>query len=151
MKDLERSLAEHPFFSTLDVKYLDAFAKEGKRVSYASGKFVFREGDEAGYIYFIQKGKVALEVHTPQGPVIIETLSAGDVLGWSWVVPPYRKSFDARCAEDVEAVAVSASAIRDQMESDCEMGYAVLKQFTSIVAQRLQATRLQLIDVYSAR
>ena len=152
MESIDQTLIDHPFFRNMDAKYVDVFASAARREKYREGTFLFREGDTADRIYFVQRGQVAVEIHAPpQGTVSIETVGPGEVLGWSWAMPPFRKSFAARCVTDMEAVVIDATAIREAMRDDHELGYEVLSRLVTIIAHRLQATRLQLIDIYSVK
>ena len=93
---------------------------------------------------------MAVEIFVPgSGPIVIQTLEAGEVLGWSWLVPPHRKQFDARALEVTVALKFDAACLRTKCEEDPKLGYELLKRFTQILGQRLQATRLQLLDVYN--
>lgn len=150
MSTPDQVLAKHPFFDGLDPHFLEIISKTAMTAEYGEGQLIFREGDPANRLFLIRQGKVSVEVPTPnRGSVVIETLGENDILGWSWIVPPYRKRFDARALEPTRAVVVDAKLLRSQCEEDPVFGYAVMKRVLDMVAQRLQATRLQLIDVYS--
>jgi CRP/FNR family cyclic AMP-dependent transcriptional regulator len=93
---------------------------------------------------------VAVEIFAPQkGPITIETVVEGDVLGWSWLVPPYNWRFDARAMEMTRAVALDGVCLRNKCETDHDLGYELMKRFANIIDRRLQATRLQLLDIYA--
>ena len=111
----------------------------GERVSFTPGQYVFRESGQADTLYLIERGQVVLERHPPSGPVEVETVGAGDVLGWSWLVPPYRWHFDARVVELTEAVALDGRALRKRCEEDHDVGYNVLKRFSGLIARRLES------------
>ncbi|MGC8667841.1 MAG: cyclic nucleotide-binding domain-containing protein [Chthonomonadales bacterium] len=152
METLERILAEHPFFEGLDPQHLKAIEDCATNVRFKPDEYIFREGEEANWFYLIRQGKVALEVfHLEQGSIIIQTLGPGDVLGWSWLIPPYRWRFDARALEHVRAFALDGRCLRTKCDESPELGYALLKRFAMVLEQRLQATRLQLLDLYSVR
>ncbi|MCS7308834.1 MAG: cyclic nucleotide-binding domain-containing protein [Armatimonadota bacterium] len=152
MRTLESILAEHPFFAGLEPRYVQVIAGCASNVVFEEGRIIFREGEEADRFYLIREGRVALEVHAAGiGTLTIQTLDAGDILGWSWLVPPYRWHFDARAIEQTRAIALDGECLRRKCEEDHDLGYELLKRFAEIITQRLQATRLQLLDVYSAR
>ena len=110
-----------------------------------------REGEEANQFYMIRQGRVAVEIgDTERGPIIVQTVEEGEVLGWSWLIPPFRWRFDARAIELTRAIAMDGKCLRTKSEEDCDLGYELLKRFSLIVAERLDATRLQLLDVYRA-
>jgi CRP-like cAMP-binding protein len=151
MKQLDEILAEHSFFRGLPRPYLELVAGCGKNVRFEAGTFIAREGEDADTFYLIRHGAVALELHLPnQGTRTLQTLGPGDILGWSWLVPPYRWRFDARAVEPTRAIALDGKCLRDKCEADHDLGYALLKRFAYVLGQRLEATRLQLLDVYGA-
>jgi CRP/FNR family transcriptional regulator, cyclic AMP receptor protein len=151
METLENILAEHPFAKDLDRRYLDLLVGCAANVRFEAGHFVFREGEEAKHFYLIRHGRIALEVFAaPAGEVTIMTLGEGEVLGWSWLFPPYRWKFDARAIEMTRAIALDAQCLRSKCEADHDLGYELLKRFAFMVEQRLDATRLQLLNVYDA-
>jgi CRP-like cAMP-binding protein len=111
---------------------------------FAVGDHICREGEEADHFYILREGKVAIEI--PAGHrhgIIIETIGAGDVLGWSWVVAPYRWRFDARVTEPTRAIALDAKCLRVKCEQDHELGFELLNRVLQVVEQRLQSTRMQ--------
>jgi CRP-like cAMP-binding protein len=120
-------------------------------VRFNAGETIFREGEDADKFYLIRQGKVALETAVPQrGSVIIQTLGEGEVLGWSWLVAPYRWRFDARATELTRAIALDGKCLRGRSEEDHDLGYELMKRAAQIMEQRLQAARLQLLDVYGS-
>jgi CRP-like cAMP-binding protein len=150
VETLEPLLTEHPFFRDLppsDIQFLVGCAKN---VRFEAGQVIFREGEDAGQFYLIRDGRVALEVFTPRGPAPIQTISAGDALGWSWLVPPHKWRFDARAIETTRAFALDGKCLREKCDQDPRLGYELLKRIAAIIAERLHATRLQMLDVYGA-
>ncbi len=149
MESLKNILEEHPFLKGLEAKYLDLIVGCASNVRFDAGQFIFREGEEAHQFYIIRGGKVALEIFSPErGSIIIDTLESGEVLGWSWLVPPYQWRFDARASELTRAIALDGKCLRKKCEQHHDLGYELLKRFADIMAQRLDATRLQLMDMY---
>jgi CRP/FNR family transcriptional regulator, cyclic AMP receptor protein len=150
-ESLERILGEHPFFKGLEEPYLQLFVDCASNVRFNAGETIFREGEDADKFYLIRQGKVALETAAPQrGSVIIQTLGEGEVLGWSWLVAPYRWRFDARATELTRAIALDGKCLRGRSEEDHDLGYELMKRAAQIMEQRLQAARLQLLDVYGS-
>lgn len=148
-QELRQSLAEHPFLQGLDDRQFDALASMARSVSLAAGAMLGREGEPAEAFYLVQSGRVALEVHTPdRGGVRILTVGAGEPVGWSWLVPPHRWQFDARAVDAVRAIAIDGAMLRQHCEQDHDLGYLLLKRLVAVVASRLAATRLQLLDIY---
>ena len=148
-ESLERILGEHPFFGGLEEPYLQLFVDCASNVRFDAGDMIFREGGEADTFYLVRHGRVALETSAPQvGSVIIRTLDEGDVLGFSWMVPPYRWRFDARAMEPVRAIALDGRCLRSRSEEDHDLGYELMKRCALVMEKTLQAARLQLLDVY---
>ena len=150
METLRPVLAEQPFLHGLDDRHLDLMVGCASNVRFAPGEFIFREGEEANHFYVIRHGRVAIEVFVPQrGAITIETIGEGDLLGWSWLVAPYHWRFDARATELTRAIALDARCLRGKCDQDHDLGYELFKRFVLVIEQRLQATRMQLLDLYS--
>ena len=150
METLEGLIAEHPFFNGLEMRHLKLLVGCASNVRFEPGQFVFREGEEANQFYLIRHGKVTLEIHAPpRGSIIIQTLGEGNVLGWSQIFPPYRWKFSARAIELTRAIALDGKCLREKSEEDHDLGYELLKRFARVIQERLQATRLQLINIYA--
>jgi CRP/FNR family cyclic AMP-dependent transcriptional regulator len=149
MQTLELILAGHPFFEGLERPYLDLITSCAANVRFAAGEYLLREGESADQFYLLRQGKVALETYAPpRGAITIETIEEGEVLGWSWLFPPYRWHFSARALESVRALALDGACLRDKIATDHRLGYELMRRFAYVMMQRLQATRLQLLDVY---
>lgn len=142
-------IAHHPLFSGLPTSSTDLVAGCARNVAIPAGRLLLAEGESADTFFLLRRGHVAIEVHSPgRGPLVIETVGPGAVVGWSWLVPPYRWTFDARAREDVGAIAIDGACLRAKAESDPAFGYALLTQVASHLLGRLQATRLRLLDLY---
>jgi len=149
MRDLEQTLSEHPFLKDLDTEHIQLLVGCASNVVFKSGEFIFREGEEANAFYFIRHGRVLIETHVPQkGPIMIRSREAGEILGWSWLVPPYRWHFDARAVELTRAIALDGKCLREKCKEDHSLGYEIMRRFVLVIAERLEATRLQLMDIY---
>jgi len=149
MQTLERSLIEHPFLTDLPAPHLETVLGCVSNVRFEPGSVVFREGEEANHFYLIREGKVALQIHSPRrGPLTILTLGNGEILGWSWLFPPYHWKFSAQAIQPTRAFAVDGRCLREKAERDQTLGYELLKRFSHVVEQRLEAMRLQLVNVY---
>lgn len=151
MENLERILVEHPFFAGLESYYTNLLVGCAANVRFDADSYILKEGEEANEFYIIRKGKVALEIFAPQRkPIILATLGEGDILGWSWLLPPYQWKFHARAVEDTRALALDGKCLREKCEQNHDLGYELLKRFSQIIDRRLDATLLQLLDVYGA-
>ena len=149
MGTLEAILAEHPFLKGLDPAHIEFIAGCASNVRFNKGDFIFREEDEADRFYLIRHGLVALDVFVPQrGPVTIDTIQEGEVVGWSWLFPPYRWHFDARALQLTRAVAFDGKCLREKCDKDAKLGYELVTRFSQVIMQRLQSSRLQLLDLY---
>jgi CRP-like cAMP-binding protein len=151
--DLVAELASHRFVKGLPVELIEHMADCVIGVQdWDSDAVLFRAGGAADRCYLIRSGEVALEVHSAgTGPRIIQTVSRGEVLGWSWLFPPYRWQFDARVLTPVEALVLDGDKMRACVEENREFGFEVMSRFAQIIVGRLQATRLQLLDLYASR
>jgi CRP/FNR family transcriptional regulator, cyclic AMP receptor protein len=149
MQTLEAILAAHPFFAGMNRRYMPLLTGCASNVRFTSGEYLFREGEAADQFYLIREGKIALETHSPQRDrMVIETIDAGEVLGWSWLFPPYRWHFSARTLQETRAITLDGVCLRTRGEADHDLGYELAMRVARILMERLQATRLQLLDVY---
>lgn len=152
MRTIEELLREHRFFEDLPQSDLDLIAGCGRNEVYKEGLFIAREGEQADKFWVIRHGKLAVETQSPgSAPIVLETLGAGEVVGWSWLFPPYRWTFDVRVQDESRVVALDARCLREKAEYDAALGYRLMKSFARVMAQRLQATRLQLLDIYGQK
>jgi len=149
MEGLERIVREHPFFAGLPDAFCTLVCGCAKNVRFEAAQYLFHEGDPANQFYLIRHGRAALELHAPgRGPVTFQTLAPGEIVGVSWLVPPYRWTYDARALTLVRAIAMDAACLRQKCEADHDLGYELMKRFMPVLIQRLEATRLQILDVY---
>ena len=115
-----------------------------------AGAWLFREDGPADFFYLLRHGTVTLEMRAPgREPLIVDTLADGDILGWSWLMPPYRWSMDARAQTLVRVVALDAVCLRGKLDSDPALGYELIRRFVPVMGRRLLAARLQLADLYA--
>jgi CRP/FNR family transcriptional regulator, cyclic AMP receptor protein len=149
IKNVEMFIRAHPFFRELEEEHLKTLAGCGSGVSFPAGRTIFRQGEPADQFYLLESGKVAVTLESAdRGGVTIQTIEKGGVLGWSWIFPPYVWFFDAKAIEATDALALDARCIRGQCERDHHLGYELMKRFSGLVIDRLQATRVQLMDLY---
>ncbi len=151
MQTLETILAQHPFFKGLDARYMSLITGCASNVRYKADEYFFHEGEAAERFYMLREGRVALETHGPQHrEIVIETIEAGEALGWSWLFPPYRWHFSARALQDVRAIALDGVCLRTKGAQDHDLGYELAMRVARILMESLQSTRLQLLDLYEA-
>lgn len=150
MEQINDLLMKHPFFDGLEPRFIEFISGCAKNSVFKKDEYIFKEGGEANQFFMIRHGSVALEISSPQtGNITIQTLNEGETLGWSWLFAPYRWQFHARCMDDVRAIELNGQCIRKKCEEDHDLGFELMKRFAHIIEQRLQSTRLQLLDVYS--
>jgi CRP/FNR family transcriptional regulator, cyclic AMP receptor protein len=140
------ALAAHPFLRGMPPGHLETLAEVGSDVMFPAGHRVFEEGGFASKFWLVQSGHVALDVHVPgEGRVIIDAVGMGELLGCSWLFPPYRWAFGAVCTAPVEAFEFDGPAIRERCAADPVFGYELQERLIRVLARRLQSTRSRLI------
>lgn len=149
METLERVILDTPLFASLSPRYAELIAGCSTAVSFEPGEFLMREGDDADQFLLLHEGRVTLEMFVPaRGPLVIETLEAGDVVGFSWLLPPHKSRYDVRALQQVQATSFDGICLRGKGESDHQFGYELLSRFSAVVTERLEATQIRLLDVY---
>jgi CRP/FNR family transcriptional regulator, cyclic AMP receptor protein len=142
-------LGDHPFFRDLGSELLALLGPIAVEHTYAAGDMLIREEDPADRFVLVFEGKVALEIPMPDRPrVTIQTVGPGEVLGWSWLLPPRQWRLDARAVKRTRVLEVSAPAVRSILDSRPEDGYRFLLRLLPILAERLEHTRVQLMDIH---
>ena len=150
-KTLETQLSEQPFFRDMKRQHLAMLAASAMPTQFAAGQLVFCEGEIANRFYLIQRGKVLLQVPQAEGRAVpIQVLGDSDVLGWSWLFPPFYWHFDARALEPTNAIFFYGTRLRDQCEADHDFGYELMKRVAQVLIHRLQATRAQLLELHAS-
>ena len=133
---------EHPFLAGMDERHQATVLHGAKQRQFEPGEILFREGDPANMLYLIESGLVALEAgSTGADGNVIQTVPGGEVLGWSWLFPPFAWHFQARAVEPVRAICCDGGHILVQAEEDPVFGYVIMRRISQLVIQRLQATR----------
>jgi CRP/FNR family transcriptional regulator, cyclic AMP receptor protein len=140
------ALSAHPFLHGMPADQLGVLAEAARDVKFPAKHRLFEDGGNANRFWLIQSGHVALDLHVPgEGPVVIESIGMGELLGWSWLVPPYRWAFGAVAATTLEAFEFDAPAVRERCANDPALGYELNQRITRVLAKRLQGTRIRLI------
>lgn len=149
---IEKILAEHPLFRAFDRETLELLAGCARNERFHAGERIFAEGDSANKVFLLREGDVAVEIATSERPpIVVETLHAGDVLGWSWMVPPYRHMSDARAVSEVRAVSLGATCTRQKCDENPVLGYRMFQHLLPHMAARTRVLRLQLLDMYGPK
>lgn len=149
MEDIRKIITEKPFFKGLDEDQVQTLVECASLNHLKKDQFLFKVGEEAKNFYLINYGMVALQLHTAgRGLITIQTLIDGDIVGWSWLFPPYKWNFDAQALENTELVVFDAKPFLQKCETDLKLGYEIQRRFSRVMLERLQATRFQLLDLY---
>ncbi len=143
------ALRQHPFLEGLDPALIEKLAGIAAPARFAAGEFLIRAGEAADIFYLLLEGEAVVEVYSAEhSPVVIQKLKGGEVVGWSWLVPPHKWEFDVQAKTAVKAMALDALKLRELFKEDYQLGYEIIYRFTAVVAGRLHSTRLQYLDLY---
>lgn len=149
VESMSQLLRAHPLFSGLPADAVDTVVGCAKNAVFDAGQLLMEEGAEATTLYLLRRGSVAIEVHAPgRGGLVVQTLGPGKVVGWSWLVPPFRWSFDARAVTPVGAVAIDGTCLRQKADALPAFGYALLRRISAMLLEQLHTTLIQLLDLY---
>ena len=149
MDTLEPILREHPLFAGLADAHLRLLTGCARDCRFETDQYLFHEAGSADEFYLVRHGKVALEAHVPgRAPIIFATLGENEIIGVSWMEPPYRWMFDARALEPTWAIGIDAACLRNACEADHDLGYSLMQRFLAAFVRRLHATRVQMFDIY---
>ena len=152
IEHLDDILGRHALFKGLSASFTDLMVGCSKNVVFHEGEYLCREGDPADEIFLVRHGHVGLEISAPgRGSMMFQTAGPDEVIGLSWLVPPYRWTYDGRAIETTRAISINAQCLREKCEKDHDLGYEVMKRFTPVIVERLHSTRLQLLDLYGSR
>jgi CRP/FNR family cyclic AMP-dependent transcriptional regulator len=143
---LEADVAAHPFFLAMSEHHIRLLADCALRSHFEKGQIIFREGEIANRFYLIECGKVVLESSTLGEAVAIDEIGDGDLLGWSWLFPPYAWHFTARALEPTTAIFFYGTVLRDYCEKDHSLGFELFKRMSVVMLRRLQAARQKLLN-----
>ena len=142
-------LTTHPFVRGMRPEHIARLDDAAHYVSMPAKHRIFEEGGTADRFWLIEAGQVALDLHVPgHGPVIIETLGRGDVIGWSWLFPPFEWLLGAVTMQPTQAFELNGRVVRSMCDADPVLGHEITRRLITVVVHRLQATRIRLLDVY---
>jgi CRP-like cAMP-binding protein len=148
-EDLSAMLRQHPFLAELSQHHMEILIGCASNAKIADNEYLIREGEVADKFYLIRTGRVALEVDSSErGSFRIQTIGPGEVLGWSWLISPYRWHFSGVAVTDVRAFVLDGKCLRTKCDNDHDFGYEMLQRLAQVMEGRLEATRLQLLDMY---
>lgn len=147
--DVPLRVADHPFFQGLGPELAKAAGDLAREIRFDTGEMIVRDGDPASSFYLVFYGKVALEIASAEKPhLTIQTVGPGEVLGWSWLVPPFLWRLDARALKPTQVLAIDGPPFREVLATQPEQGYRFLVKLLPIIAQRLENTQIQLLDIH---
>ena len=149
--EMQKRLESHRFFAGLPDHFAGQISQHARSLDFKVDALLTKTGQPANEFFLIEKGHVALETHAPGLQLTIETLGPNDILGWSWLIPPFQWRFDARAVEPTQVLAIDGEWLRNECEANAELGYALLKRVTTVFVDRLAHTRMQLLDIYNPR
>jgi CRP-like cAMP-binding protein len=150
--DIKELIASHRFFTHLKPEYIEAMAECASLKTYKTGDALGREGATSEFFFALLEGRVAIESYQPgHDPVTLQTIHGGEIVGWSWLFPPYEWVFDAKAISDVRSIAFDTSSLREICEKNPALGFELMKRFAQVMTMRLKATRLQLLDMYNRK
>lgn len=149
LDDIRTALAEQPWCGSLAPEQFSRLAGCARLETFAKGAYLARQRQPAERFHIILAGRVKVQlVAADRDQMVFETLGAGEVFGWSWLLPPYRWHFDARALEPTRTLAFDAACLRDLLDADHDIGYRLLKWLLGAISARLQGMRLQFADAY---
>lgn len=148
MKSVEQALAQHPFLAGVDQRYLGQLATHASIKRFEAHQMIFHEGGPAREWYLIRQGKVGIETALMGcAGIRVDDAGPGDVLGWSWILPPYELHYSARALEATEVIALDGKALVALFEKDHDLGYEMMKRFAQVIVRRLAATRARTVTL----
>ena len=149
MEDSSRILNEHQFFDTLDQDCLDLIVGCARNVVFRKDEYLVREGDEENDFYLLRDGRVAIEIDVNFQSRVVVTVEPGEILGWSWLLPPYQWAYSARAVTMTRVLALDGKCLRRKCEENHSLGYELLKRFAVDIEKRLHKSWLQVGDMYA--
>jgi CRP/FNR family transcriptional regulator, cyclic AMP receptor protein len=150
-EDLSEIMRQHPFLAGLSFEYMQTLVGCASNVRFADDEVIIHEGQIANKFYLLRSGRVALQMDVPGKQALrIQTVGPGEILGWSWLISPFRWHFSGIAVMETRAIALDGECLRAKCEKDTAFGYEMLKRLSQVMERRLDATRLQLIDLYDS-
>ncbi|MDJ0611601.1 MAG: cyclic nucleotide-binding domain-containing protein [Kiloniellales bacterium] len=150
MKSMADILAAHPIFAGIDKEITDLLVGCASNLHFPAGSYLGKEGEPANTFYLLRAGDVAFELRMPgRGRLTVETAHPGELVGVSWMLPPYHWRFDMRAVDDVRVTGVDAACLRNKCDAVPALGYQVMQRFLPVIAARLESTRMRLLDLYA--
>jgi CRP/FNR family transcriptional regulator, cyclic AMP receptor protein len=147
MNIMNDAISKHPFFKGMKPEHLALLYSGAKIATFEPGDLIFRVGEPANQFSLIESGRIAVEAHESSNETVrVQTIGPGEVLGWSWLLPPFVWHFQARAIEPVKLIVLNGAHLLAASEQDHDFGYELMKRVTQILIRRLEATRKQLLS-----
>ncbi len=147
MQSIDKYLSAHSFFAGLEDGFMKFLSNSAKELRIKEGDVLFQQGKPADKFYLLRSGQVSVQVPALVGPTLeLQVLGEDQMLGWSWLIPPYRWNFQARALEDTELLEFDGSAILERCEEDPKFGYELFKRFAALMSERLDSARQKIMD-----
>lgn len=148
--ELVNYLRSHTIFSDLEPAHIEILANHAEEKVFAADDLLFRQGDAAENFYILVDGSIRIYVPSISGPaLVVQVLGKDEVLGWSWLIPPYKWTFEARADRDSKVIAFDGKTLMQLCDKDTGFGYALMKRFTGLMSQRLHAARRKMMDSWA--
>ncbi len=148
--EIANYLRSHTTFSNLDPAHIEILVQHSQERSFVVGDMLFRQMDLAEHFYILLDGSIKVQVPAIMGPaLVVQTLEASDILGWSWLIPPYKWTFEARAELDSRVLVFDGRALLQHCETDNNFGYTLMKIFAGLMSERLHSARLKMMDSWS--
>jgi CRP/FNR family transcriptional regulator, cyclic AMP receptor protein len=149
MEGLTSLLAEHPFFAGMSDEDIALIAGCARNARFNAGDYLYRDGSEATEFFLIRNGSVSIEVHAAgRGTITVQTAGDGDIVGFSWLMPPHVWMFDCRAVQTTRALVFDGACLRGKCDRDPRLGYDLMRRVARVMIDRIQTLRLQLLDVF---
>ncbi len=143
-------LSAHEFFSGLSDDILKFLCECSSRREIKEGQILFRQGENADKFYVILNGCISIQMPAIMGPAMeIQSVGKDQVLGWSWLISPYKWSFQTRAEVDTELLEFDGTALLAHCEQEPKFGYELFKKFAGLMSERLSVARQKMMDEWN--
>lgn len=149
---IENEIVQHPFFKDIPTGPMKEICSTAEIFPFEADEKLFSTGENADRLYIVLEGRIALQVAVPgREPMTIQTLEPDEVLGWSWLVPPFTWHFDARAVVSSQVIAIDGKTLRKRaLEEDIQLGFVLYQRLLPVITQRLGSQQLQIVNILSS-
>lgn len=146
-ENLTNYLASHTIFTGLAPEHLEILTQYAQEKVFPEGELLFKQDDKAEHFFIVREGAVTVEVPSIYGPPLeVQTIGPGEVLGWSWLIPPYTWAFEANADTESTVLVFDGKPVLARCEKQPEFGYALMKQFAGLMSERLAKARIKMME-----